>query len=57
MIVAFSMVTTVLSVDLSLDEVHFSNVIELRLIFNQPVEVRVGTRVLSTSKVKFSRGV
>ena len=42
--VAFPVVTTVLSVDLSWDEVYFSDVIEQNLFFNQPVEVRVQVR-------------
>ena len=41
---AFPVVTIVLSVDLSLDEVIFSDVIEQKLFFDQPVEVRVQVR-------------
>ena len=41
---AFPVVISVLSVDLSLDEVYFSDVIEQKLFFNQPVEVRVQVR-------------
>ena len=52
MFVAFPEVITVLSVNLSVDEVLFSDVSEQRLFYNQPVEVRVDTRVLSSSKVK-----
>ena len=56
MFVAFPVEKPVLSVDLSVDEVLFSNVSEQRLFYNQPVEVRVDPRVLGSSKVKFSGG-
>ena len=57
LVLAFPEVITVLSVDLSMDEVLFSDVSEQRLFYNQPVEVRVDLRVLSSSKVKFSGGL
>ena len=44
MFVAFPVVTGFLSVDLSVDEVNFSDVFEQKLFFNQPVEVRVQVR-------------
>ena len=50
--VAFPEVIPVLSVDLSVDEVLFNGVSEHNLFHNQPVEVRVDSRVLSSSKVK-----
>ena len=53
--VAFPVVTIVLSIDLSLDG-YFNGVSEQKLFFNQPVEVRVGVRVLSTSKVNSPGG-
>ena len=52
---AFPVVTIVLSVDLSVDE-DFNGVSEQKLFINQPVEVRVGPRVLSTSKVNSPGG-
>ena len=57
MFVAFSVVTTVLSVDLSLDEVSFSNVFEQKLFFDQPVEVRVWCEGLEYQLGNFSGGV
>ena len=54
--VAFPKVIPVLSVDLSVDEVLFSDVSEQRLFYNQPVEVRVDPRVLSSSKVNSPGG-
>ena len=53
---AFPVVVSVLSVDLSVDEVLFNGVSEQKLFYNQPVEVRVGPRVLSSSKVKSPGG-
>ena len=47
---AFPVVCIVLSANLS-EERFFNGVFEQRLIFNQPVEVRVGPRVLRSSKV------
>ena len=47
----------VLSVDLSVDKVIFNSVSEQKLFYNQPVEVRVGPRVLSSSKVKSLGGL
>ena len=57
MFVAFPVVISVFSVNLSLDEVNFSNVIELRLFFNQPVEVRVRCEGLEYLLGKISGGV
>ena len=54
---AFPKVIPVLSVDLSVDEVLFSDVSEQRLFYNQPVEVRVDPRVLSSSKVNSPGGL
>ena len=48
MFMAFPVVTSVLSVDLSVDE-DFNGVSVQKLFFNQPVEVRVGARVLCTN--------
>ena len=53
--VAFPVVSIVLSTNLSVERI-FSNVSEHRLFINQPVEVRVGPRVLSTSKVNSPGG-
>ena len=47
----------VLSDDLSVDEGLFSNMSEQRLFFYQPVEVMVGPRVLSSSKVNSPGGL
>ena len=47
---AFPGVSIVLSANLS-EERFFNGVFEQRLIFNQPVEVRVGPRVSGSSKV------
>ena len=44
MFVAFPVVTRFLSVDLSVDEVNFSDVFEQKLFFNQRVGVRVQVR-------------
>ena len=57
MFVAFPEVISVLSVDLSLDEVYFSNVFEHKLFYNQPVEVRVWCEGLEYQLGKFSGGV
>ena len=57
MFVAFPVVTCMLSVDLSLDEVYFSDVIEQKLFFNQPVEVRVRCEGLEYQLGKISGGV
>ena len=57
MFVAFPVVTSVLSVDFSMDEVYFSDVIEHKLFFNQPVEVRVRCEGLEYQLGKFSGGV
>ena len=57
MFVAFPVVNTVLSVDLSVDEVCFSDVIEQKLFFDQPVEVRVWPEGLEYHQGKFSGGV
>ena len=54
---AFPVVTSVLSVNLSLDDVYFSDVIEQKLFFNQPVEVRVWCEGLEYQLGKFSGGV
>ena len=56
MFVAFPLVIIVLSANLS-EERIFNGVFEQRFFFNQPVDVRVGPRVLSSSKVKISGGV
>ena len=53
---AFPVVIPVLSVDLSVDEVFFNGTSEQRLFYNQPVEVRVDPRVLSSSKVNSPGG-
>ena len=55
--VAFPVVESVLSIDLSMDEVLFNGVSEQRLFYNQPVEVRVDPRVLSSSKVNSPGGL
>ena len=52
---AFPEVNSVLSANLS-EERIFNGVFEHRLIFNQPVEVRVGPRVLGSSKVNSPGG-
>ena len=56
LVVAFPVVFSVLSANLSVDEVFFNGVSEQRLFNNQPVEVRVDPRVLGSSKVKVSGG-
>ena len=56
MVVAFPVEKPVLSVNLSVDEVLFEGVSEQKLFINQPVEVRVVPRVLSSSKVKSPGG-
>ena len=38
-------------------ERYFSNVFEQKLFYNQPVEVRVGPRVLGSSKVNSPGGI
>ena len=53
--VAFPMGSIMLSANLS-EERIFSGVFEQRLIYNQPVEVRVGPRVLGSFKVKSPGG-
>ena len=53
---AFPVVFSVLSANLSVDEVFFNGVSEQRLFNNQPVEVRVDTRVSSSSKVNSPGG-
>ena len=55
MFVAFPVVTIVLSVDPSLDR-DFNGVSELKLFFNQPVEVRVWREGLEYQLGKFSGG-
>ena len=55
LVVAFPKVNPVLSANLS-EERIFNGVSEQRLFFNQPVEVRVGPRVLSSSKVNSPGG-
>ena len=56
LVVAFPVVCIMLSANLS--EERFCNVVfEHWLIFNQPVEVRVGPRVSSSSKVNSPGGV
>ena len=57
LIVAFLVGVTVLSDDLSVDEGLFSDVSEQRLFFYQPVEVRVGPRVLGSLKVNSPGGL
>ena len=57
MFVAFPVVISVLSVDLSVDELFFSDVFEHKLFFNQPVEVRVWCEGLEYQLGKFSGGV
>ena len=52
---AFPVGSIVLSANLS-DERIFSGVFEHRLIYNQPVEVRVDPRVSGSIKVKSSGG-
>ena len=55
MYVALSVEIIVLNTNLSKERIC-SNVFEQRLIFNQPVEVRVGLRVSSSSKVNYPGG-
>ena len=56
-VVAFPVVLPVLSVNLSVDEVLFNGISEQKLFYNQPVEVRVDPRVLSSSKVNSPGGL
>ena len=56
LVVAFPEVNPVLSANLS-EERIFNGVFEQRLFFNQPVEVRVGPRVLGSSKVNSLGGL
>ena len=56
MFVAFPVVSIVLSANLSVDE-DFNSVSELKLFFNQPVEVRVWCEGLEYHQGKFSGGV
>lgn len=53
---AFPVVLPVLSDDLSMVEVLFSDFSEQRLFFNQPVDVRVVSRDLGSYKVKSPGG-
>ena len=55
LVVAFLVGVTVLSANLS-EERICNGVSEHRLFINQPVEVRVGPRVLSSSKVNSPGG-
>ena len=55
LVVAFPVVLPVLSANLS-EERIFNGVFEQRLFINQPVEVRVGPRVLGSSKVNSPGG-
>ena len=55
LVVAFLEVIIVLSANLS-EERIFSGIFEQKLIYNQPVEVRVGPRVLGSFKVKSPGG-
>ena len=55
MFVAFPVVSMVLSANLS-EERIFNGVSEQRLFINQPVEVRVVSRKLGSSKVKSPGG-
>ena len=55
MCVAFPVVSIMLSANLS-EERIFNGVFEQRLFFNQPVDVRVGPSILSSSKVKSPGG-
>ena len=54
---AFPVVYSVLSANLSMDEVLFNGVSEQRLFINQPVEVRVVARDLGSAKVKSPGGL
>ena len=56
LVVAFPEVNPVLSANLSKERI-FNGVSEQRLIINQPVEVRVGPRVLGSSKVNSPGGL
>ena len=55
LIVAYSVEYSVLSANLS-EERIFNGVSEQRLFINQPVEVRVASRVLGSPKVKSPGG-
>ena len=54
---AFPVVESVLSMDLSMDKVLFNGVSEQKLFINQPVEVRVRCEGLEYHLGKFSGGV